>query len=123
MYLEKIVQVVYRVPLPEAEHVKQLILGYAKQSGIADLIDDNVAGILAEGTSRNPRKIKRIINSFVLEYQLDPAWRMPPLGSAQLVRAVLLQHIYPSFYEMLVREDSDKDPIESFSIMRRSVKG
>jgi len=111
MYLEKIVQVVYRVPLPEEEQVRQLIRGYAHQSGTGDLIDENVAGILAEGSGRNPRKIKRIINSFVLEYGLDPSWRLPPLGSAQLVRAVLLQQLYSSLYELLLREDSGEDPI------------
>jgi quinol monooxygenase YgiN len=114
VYLEKIVQVVYRVPLPEAAQVKRLISGYAKLSGTAALIDENVARILAEGTSRNPRKIKRIINSFVLEYQLDSAWNRPPLGSAQLVRAVLLQHIYSPFYEWLVSEDAGEDPIGFF---------
>jgi hypothetical protein len=114
MYLEKIVQVVYRVPLPEESQVINLIRGYARQSGIAELIDRNVAEILAEGSGRNPRKIKRIINSFVLEHQLDPSWQEPNLGSAQLVRAVLLQHFYPSFYELLTREDAGEDPIEIF---------
>ena len=114
MYLEKIVQVVYKVPLPEEAQIKQLIRSYAEQSGTSDLIDENVAGILAEGSGRNPRKIKRIINSFVLEYELDPSWRMPPLGSAQLVRAVLLQQLYSSFYDLLIREDSGEDPIGTF---------
>jgi KAP family P-loop domain len=114
MYLEKIVQVVYRVPFPEVEQVRRLIRGYARLSGTTNLIDQNVAEILAEGTGRNPRKIKRIINSFVLEYGLDPAWRKPPLGSAQLVRAVLLQHLYPLFYELLIREDIGEDPIGMF---------
>jgi hypothetical protein len=114
VYLEKIVQVVYRVPSPEDTQIKQLIFGYAQQSGTADLIDESVAGILAAGTGHNPRKIKRIINSFVLEYRLDPDWHSPPLGSVQLVRAVLLQHLYPLFYELLISEDSGDDPIGVF---------
>ena len=114
MYLEKIIQVVYRIPLPEEEQVRRLIRGYAEQSGTRSIIDDNVTEILSEGSGRNPRKIKRIINSFVLEYQLDPAWQEPYLGSAQLVRAVLLQHLYPSFYELLLSEDSGEDPIGAF---------
>jgi hypothetical protein len=126
MYLEKIIQVVYRVPLPEAEQVMRLIAGYAEQSGTTRLIDENVAQILAEGSGRNPRKIKRIINSFVLEYQLDPAWREPPLGSEQLVIAVLLQHLYAPFYEFLLREESGEDPIGLFldfvAVEERSVE-
>jgi KAP family P-loop domain len=111
MYLEKIVQVVYRVPMPEEQAIKALIEGYAAAAGISDAIDQNVAQILAEGTERNPRKIKRIINSFVMEYGLDPSWRLPPLGSAQLVRAVLLQQLYSPLYTLLLREDSGEDPI------------
>ena len=114
MYLEKIVQVVYRVPLPEEAQIRNLIRGYAHQSGTSNLIDENVAAILARGSGRNPRKIKRIINSFVLEYELNPSWRMSALGSEQLVRAVLLQQLYSSFYELLVREDAGQDPIGSF---------
>jgi hypothetical protein len=114
MYLEKIVQVVYRVPLPEEAQITNLIRGYARQSGTSHLIDENVATILARGSGRNPRKIKRIINSFVLEYELDSSWRMSELGSEQLVRAVLLQQLYSSFYELLVREDAGEDPIGAF---------
>jgi CheY-like chemotaxis protein len=110
-YLEKIVQVAYRLPLPEVAQVRKLIAGCAERSGTTALIDDTVAGILAERTGRNPRKIKRIINSFVLEHHLDPEWRRPPLGSPQLVIAILLQQLYSTFYDMLVREDSSGDLI------------
>jgi quinol monooxygenase YgiN len=113
-YLEKIIQVAYRVPPPEVAQIRRLIHGYAQQSGTADLIDATIAGILSEGTDRNPRKIKRILNSFVLEYRLDPAWRKPPLGSAQLVRAVLLQHLYTSFYDLLIHDHPGGDPIGQF---------
>lgn len=112
-YLEKIVQIVYRVPPPEEGQVKDLIRGYARRSGTTALMDDTVTEILARQTGRNPRRIKRIINSFILEHQLDPAWRKPPLGSAQLVTAILLQHLYTSFYDLLRRESRD-DPIAEF---------
>jgi hypothetical protein len=113
-YLEKIVQVAYRVPPPEGEQIKRLIAGYGKQSGTTDLIDETVMGILSERSGRNPRRIKRIINSFVLEYQLNPAWREPPLDSSQLVIAILLQHLYTVFYDYLVDEDSSDDPVGDF---------
>jgi CheY-like chemotaxis protein len=82
-YLEKIVQVAYRMPPPEEDQIRRLIQEYARKSGTADLIDNTIADILAEGTGRNPRRIKRIINSFVLEYRLDPAWKQPPLSSSK----------------------------------------
>jgi KAP family P-loop domain len=113
-YLEKVVQVAYRMPPAEEYQLTTLIRAYAAESGTAELIDDTVTKILAEGTGRNPRRIKRIINSFVIEYRLDPAWRQPPLGSAQLVTAILLQHLYAPFYDLLVNEESAINPIEEF---------
>jgi KAP family P-loop domain len=113
-YLEKIVQVAYRMRPPEELQIKKFIQACARQSGTYELFDETVTSILAEGTGRNPRRIKRIINSFVLEYCLDPAWRQPPLGSTLLVTAVLLQHLYTQFYELLVSEESSIDPIGEF---------
>jgi CheY-like chemotaxis protein len=111
-YLEKIVQVAYRMPPPDNTKFRRLINEYARASGTNELIDETVERILAEGTGRNPRRVKRIINSFVLEYRLDPAWRQ--LGSTQLVTAILLQHLYTPFYELLVNEDSGENPIGEF---------
>jgi CheY-like chemotaxis protein len=113
-YLEKIVQVAYRMPPPEEDQIKELIHAYARESGTTELFDETVTNILAEGTSRNPRRIKRIINSFVLEYRLDPAWRQPSLGNWLLVTAVLLQHLYAPFYDLLVSERSGVNPISEF---------
>ena len=114
LYLEKIVQVAHRVQPPDRESVERLIEDYAAQSGTADLIDERIADILAERTDRNPRRIKRIINGFVLEHHLNRAWRTPPLGSAELMTAVLLQHLYPSFYDRVVDESGSADPIGDF---------
>jgi SpoVK/Ycf46/Vps4 family AAA+-type ATPase len=114
LYLEKIVQVAHRVQAPDRESAERLVSAYAERSGTADLIDDTIAGILAERTDRNPRRIKRIINSFVLEHHLNKAWRTPPLGSEELMTAVLLQHLYPSFYDRVVDEKGSVDPIGDF---------
>jgi Cdc6-like AAA superfamily ATPase len=113
-YLEKIVQVVYRLPPPDEGQLNELILGYARQSGTTALIDRAVVRIMVESAGSNPRRIKRIINSIVLENRLNPAWSLPPLSRAQLVTAILLQHLYSSFYELLIDEGSGKDPIGVF---------
>ena len=110
-YLEKIVQVVYRVPPPDDDGVRELIKGYATKSRTGDLIKDQVAETLADSTGRNPRKIKRIINSFILEHQLSRAWRSAPLNSTHLVTAILLQHLYTPLYDLIVRDSSGPDPI------------
>jgi hypothetical protein len=113
-YLEKIIQVAYRVPPPDEARIRDLILGYANKSGISGVLDQIITDILVEHGTRNPRKIKRIINSFVLEYQLNPAWRKLPLDSSLLVIAVLIQHLYTSFYDYLLSEDAGDDPIGVF---------
>jgi hypothetical protein len=113
-YLEKIIQVTYRMPPANEEQIRKLIHKYARESGTDSLINETIADILAEGTGRNPRRIKRIINSFVLEYRLDPAWQKPPLSSVLLVTAIILQHLYAPFYELLVGEDAERNPIGEF---------
>jgi hypothetical protein len=113
-YLEKIIQVAYRVPPPDDAKIKNLIRGYGDRSGVSALLDDMITGILTQRAGRNPRKIKRIINSFVLEYQLNPAWRKLPLDSSLLVIVVLTQHLYASFYDYLVSDQAGDDPIGTF---------
>ena len=113
-YLEKIIQVAYRVPAPASDVVRRLIANYGARSGISDMLDPTVVDILSDATGRNPRRIKRIINSFVLEHSLDDAWRSEPLNSTLLITAILLQQLYAPFYAVLVDENSGDDPIGDF---------
>jgi KAP family P-loop domain len=113
-YLEKIVQVAYRIPTPNDTQIERLIKKCAQESRTDELIDDETYRILAERTQRNPRRIKRIINSFILEYKLHPSWRQPELGIAKLIKVVLLYQLYPEFYEALVGADSSDDLIAIF---------
>ncbi|WP_344679119.1 P-loop NTPase fold protein [Saccharopolyspora taberi] len=98
-HLEKIVQVNYRAPVPDEAAVRRLIDGYAERSGTGELFHDGLATLVAQRTKRNPRRIKRLINSFVLEYRLNRDWQR--FGPAALVRIILLQHFYPGFYRLL----------------------
>jgi hypothetical protein len=50
----------------------------------------------------------------VLEHYLHPDWTVPPLSGSLLVTAILLQHLYPSFYEYLVDDEANDDPILEF---------
>lgn len=114
VYLEKIVQVAHRMPPPETPVLAGLIRGYAIKSGTLDLIDETTSEILVDRCGGNPRRIKRILNSFVLEHRLDPSWSASNLGNAQLMSAVILQHLYPSFYTWLIREGEHRDPVGDF---------
>ncbi|MDA3624144.1 P-loop NTPase fold protein [Saccharopolyspora sp. WRP15-2] len=109
--LEKIVQVNYRTPAPDNELLLRLVDGFAVRSGTKHLLGTNLPALIARRTNRNPRRIKRLINSFVLEYNLSPQWQQ--IGASALVRVVLLQHYYPGFYRD-VTEPANSDIIHEF---------
>nr|WP_308202779.1 P-loop NTPase fold protein [Crossiella sp. SN42] len=113
-YLEKIVQVVYRIAVPDRASTVHLVHSYAKQAGVDGFVDKTVTKILVERTEGNPRRIKRIINSFVLQQKLSPAWRKPPLGSSRLIVVIIIQHLYPAVYDSLVSAQTGADPIGEF---------
>ncbi|GAA5098293.1 hypothetical protein GCM10025760_33320 [Microbacterium yannicii] len=113
-YLEKIIQVAYRLPPPSGEHIRRLIDAYTQESRTTALVDPIIVEILAEQAGRNPRRIKRILNSFVLTSDLDPMWHVYPLDPTHALTANLLQHIYPQVYDFIVSPDAGNDPIGAF---------
>ncbi|MFD0745613.1 P-loop NTPase fold protein [Phytohabitans flavus] len=104
-YLEKIIQVSYRIPIPTAGALQKMIEGYATRSGTGDLLTDAMKALIAQQSAGNPRKIKRLLNSFVAEYQLDAEWR--EFGADGLMKAVVLQHYYPDFYQGILDSGID----------------
>lgn len=114
IYLEKIIQVVHRLQPPNEAEVLSLVQGYAQGSGTKAIIDQSVEEILSRRAGRNPRRIKRIFNSFVMESRLNRAWSSPELGNDQLVKVVIIHHLYSSFYDELISDRSGADPIGDF---------
>ncbi|RCW44568.1 KAP-like P-loop domain-containing protein [Halopolyspora algeriensis] len=110
-YLEKVVQVNYHAPSPSQDQIHRLVQGYALRSGTHRLFGEQLGSFVGERTGRNPRRIKRLINSFVLEYHLDRNWQ--EFGAETLVRVLLLQHFYSDFYRLLV-SPSAQDPVQEF---------
>jgi hypothetical protein len=100
-YMEKIVQVTYSKPAPDDDQVSRLIDHYAEKSGTRQLFPDSVKTVVIERTGRNPRRIKRLINGFVLEYRLDPIWGN--FGPEALINVLLMRHFYADFYRELIR--------------------
>ena len=115
-YLEKIVQISYRIPDVSDEQVDRLMGLYLGSSGTGDLFDDVALRLVIEQNSRNPRRLKRFINGFILEYGLDADWAQ--LGPDTLVRVLILD-LYFSNFSILMRSRSSRDPVEDFMLYQR----
>jgi hypothetical protein len=119
-YLEKIIQASWPIAAPTDAQVEQLISGYAADAGVGELIRGPVVRAIADHAQRNPRRIKRLINRFVIEYRLDPEWA--EFGALSLISTMLLQDGYPAFYR-LVTLSGEFDPIEVFDGYLALIEG
>ena len=110
-YLEKIVQITFRVPVPGDHDAQQLLDAYTGASRTAELFPAPARSLVIERNQRNPRRIKRFINRFILEYDLDPEWK--DLGPETLVRVLIIHMYFPGFGRLL-DTPSDDDPVGEF---------
>lgn len=97
-FMEKVFQTNYRVPPPE--DIEGYVRGCAERAGIGALLDDTHVNLLAERTGGNPRRVKRLLNGFVLEAGLNPVWQ--DFGPEVMLRMLLLQYLYGDFHGVLV---------------------
>ncbi|MFD8545199.1 P-loop NTPase fold protein [Streptomyces sp. NPDC059649] len=117
-FLEKIFQTSYRIPAPDNHGVKDYIRWCAHTAGIEPLLDDALVDLLVQRSDRNPRRIKRLVNGFVLEASLNPVWR--DFGPDAVIRTLLLQYFYPDFYRMMTGPSGtvDGDVVAEFRTYR-----
>ncbi|MET9887536.1 P-loop NTPase fold protein [Streptomyces sp. NPDC006430] len=122
-FMEKIFQTTYRIPLPDETGIEDFVRRCARDSGIHALLNADLISLIAARASRNPRRIKKLINGFVLEVGLNPLWR--DLGTEALdtvIRTLLLQHLYPDFYQMLIGGGSLHGDVLSEFLTYRQVR-
>ncbi|WP_236060264.1 P-loop NTPase fold protein [Actinacidiphila acididurans] len=98
-FMEKIFQTSYRVPVGSPADIRGYVLRCAEDAGIAALFDHDLADLVAQRSARNPRRIKRLINFFLLEALLTPLWDQ--VAPETVIRTLLLQYLYPGFYRMM----------------------
>ncbi|MEU5208148.1 P-loop NTPase fold protein [Streptomyces sp. NPDC020742] len=117
-FMEKIFQTSYRIPAADNHGVKDYIRWCARTAGVAPLLDDALVDLLAQRSDRNPRRIKRLVNGFVLEATLNPVWR--DFGPGAVIRTLLLQYFYPDFYRMMTGPSGtvDGDVVAEFRMYR-----
>ena len=103
-FLEKIIQITYRKPAPDEEQIRSLVEHYVGLSRAEGLFSEQARRIVTQGTGRNPRRVKRLLNSIILRYRLEPEWES--LGPENLSAVILLAHFYQEFYRELTRPNS-----------------
>jgi CheY-like chemotaxis protein len=109
-YLEKIIQIGYRIPEPNDDEVVRLIEAYLGASQTASLFDLGARTLIAQRNNRNPRRLKRFINGFVLQYILDE--EAAALGPELLAKVQILQMYFSEF--VVLFPGGAKDPLEEF---------
>lgn len=110
-YLEKIIQITYRIPRASPDQSEALIQSCLATSGTARLFEEAERTLVVERNARNPRRIKRFINGFVLSYGLDTQWS--DFKPESLIRVQLLYMYFKPFSDLLHRA-SERDPAQEF---------
>lgn len=111
-YIEKIVQTVFRIPLPDEDQINALLEFYLEASGTSSIFDENDRKLLIDRNSRNPRRIKRFINRFILDYRLDES--SVEYDPELLIKVLLFETYFPSFARRLYEFESKKNPLQEF---------
>jgi CheY-like chemotaxis protein len=110
-YIEKIVQIVFRIPQPTDSEIDALLSHFLADSATGQLFDTAARKLVIDRNGRNPRRIKRFINRFILDYQLDAASQ--DLDPELLIKLLILETYFPEFAR-LFGVASGKNPIQEF---------
>jgi CheY-like chemotaxis protein len=110
-YLEKIVQINYPIPAPDDSEARELVKSFVARSHTSDFFEDSMRSLVIERNARNPRRIKRFINNFILKFGLDPEWSA--IGAPELIRVQILDMYFPDFARLLT-EQTERDALVEF---------
>lgn len=109
-FVEKFIQTTHQMDRLSEARATALVESLVEQSGTRRFFGDNEMRLLVDRNDRNPRRIKRFINAFVLRFGLDATWREFEPGT--LIRAQLVVMYFPEFARLVVRREGD--PIAEF---------
>lgn len=110
-YVEKIVQIAYNIPSASPQQMKNLFRAYCDESCTTELFDADSTQLVIERNNNNPRRIKRFINVFILEHQLNPDSRK--LEPKLLIKIIMLGMYYRAFCRLFDPE-AKLDAISEF---------
>lgn len=96
-YLEKIVQVPFRLPAIEPEVMTDFVHGQ-----LTEWPDDRCVEVFARGMRDSPRRVKRTLNTFLLLWGIAKAQKaIAIITPVRLAKLVAIQQIAPGLYELL----------------------
>jgi hypothetical protein len=99
-YLEKIVQIPVIVPRVRTHGGQELVASAAGNKLLAS--HPQFARMIQAGMDRNPRRIKRFANTFVMAMSLSPTASVDE--QLILAKVLIAQMRFPSFYRELARD-------------------
>ena len=106
-YLEKIIQLPFRLPKIEPSSMKPFV------HGLAAFSDERCEEVFAEGLETNPRRVKRAVNVFLFISKLADK-RGIPIGQVRLAKIVVIYHSYPQLYEQLRNNPARLRDLEAY---------
>jgi len=113
-YLDKIVQLPFSIPVIGKHELEQYINKHLPDEFAS------ITKLFINGLSKNPRKIKRFINAYLLSYSLARSMENLEIDKEILGLVLLIQHLAPSLYMKLVH--GDKSIAELLSKKRRDIE-
>ncbi|WP_433261317.1 KAP family P-loop NTPase fold protein [Actinosynnema sp. CS-041913] len=102
LYLEKIIQVDYAMPVPDIEQMRALARACARECGVADLLAEEDLTLIVRRSERNPRRLKRFLNTFVLSHRLDS--RSAQLRAEEHIKMLVLRMYFPGLFRLIILE-------------------
>ncbi|GAB4204563.1 MAG: hypothetical protein OHK0022_29820 [Roseiflexaceae bacterium] len=117
-YLEKIVQVPFRLPPLAPQTIRRFLTSRLPSvKGLSAEEQRQVAELMTAGLLRNPRKVKRSFNIFRLHLTLDRAQgRQTPAGL--IAKLTVIQSSFADLYEKIAR---DPTLLRTFEAIARGI--
>ncbi|MFQ5606127.1 MAG: P-loop NTPase fold protein [bacterium] len=110
-YIEKIIQIDYNIPRPDEGQIQKLFRLCVQASRTEKYLQENEEKLIVEQSDRNPRRIKRFINRFILEQQLGD--ESDTLAPELLIKILMIQLYFRDFYA-LFHDEYQKNLISEF---------
>ncbi|HEY7080520.1 MAG TPA: tetratricopeptide repeat protein [Nitrososphaeraceae archaeon] len=122
-YIRKIIQIPIDLPPWGSDDVESLIDNLSKKLGkpYSSIVSRNIS-LIAKAVERNPREVKRYINSFIVSYQLFSSIVSPtnnkveitPEQEKQLLIVLSLRVRWKSFYNIFSSYDYFRQEIKKY---------